>query len=96
MLRKVASVEYLQELLHLMVVEPQIPAESLSSISCPTTVMAGEFDEIKREETELIWRSIPEAELVIVPGCGHTLPKEAPEQVAKAALATIARAERIS
>ncbi|MBP3884733.1 MAG: alpha/beta hydrolase [Olsenella sp.] len=84
------------ELLHLMVVEPQIPAESLSAIACPTTVMAGEFDEIKREETELIWRSIPEAELVIVPGCGHTLPKEAPEQVAKAALATIARAERIS
>ncbi len=82
------------ELLHLMVVEPQIPAESLSSISCPTTVMAGEFDEIKREETELIWHSVPGAELVIVPECGHTLPKEAPAQVAAAALATIARAER--
>ena len=80
------------ELLHMMVVYPQIDPASLSQITCPTTVMAGEFDEIKREETDLIHVSIPDSRLVIVPGAGHVLPKEAPEDVAREALATIAMA----
>lgn len=80
------------ELLHMMVVYPQIDPASLSQIACPTTVMAGEFDEIKREETDLIHVSIPGSRLVIVPGAGHVLPKEAPEDVAREALATIAMA----
>ena len=80
------------ELLHLMVVEPHIDAASLAAIACPTTVMAGEFDEIDRAQTELICRSIPGATLEIVEGCGHTLPKEAPGRVSEAALEVIARA----
>ncbi|MGO5212038.1 alpha/beta fold hydrolase [Parafannyhessea sp. LCP21S3_E6] len=80
------------ELLHMMVVYPQIDPASLSQIACPTTVMAGEFDEIKREETDLIHASIPGSRLVIVPGAGHVLPKEAPEDVAREALATMAMA----
>ena len=80
------------ELLHMMVVYPQIDPASLSQITCPTTVMAGEFDEIKREETNLIHVSIPGSRLVIVPGAGHVLPKEAPEDVAREALAIIAMA----
>ena len=80
------------ELLHMMVVYPQIDPASLSQIACPTTVMAGEFDEIKREETDLIHVSIPGSRLVIVPGAGHVLPKEAPEDVAREVLATIAMA----
>ncbi|MDD6565451.1 MAG: alpha/beta hydrolase [Parafannyhessea umbonata] len=80
------------ELLHMMVIYPQIDPASLSQITCPTTVMAGEFDEIKREETDLIHVSIPGSRLVIVPGAGHVLPKEAPEDVAREALATIAMA----
>lgn len=80
------------ELLHMMVVYPQIDPASLSQIACPTTVMAGEFDEIKREETDLIHVSIPGSRLVIVPGAGHVLPKEAPEDVARESLATIAMA----
>lgn len=80
------------ELLHMMVVYPQIDPASLSQIACPTTVMAGEFDEIKREETDLIHASVPDSRLVIVPGAGHVLPKEAPEDVVREALATIAMA----
>ena len=80
------------ELLHMMVVYPQIDPAGLSQIACPTTVMAGEFDEIKREETDLIHASVPGSRLVIVPGAGHVLPKEAPEDVAREALATIAMA----
>lgn len=80
------------ELLHMMVVYPQIDPAGLSQIACPTTVMAGEFDEIKREETDLIHASVPGSRLVIVPGAGHVLPKEAPEDVVREALATIAMA----
>lgn len=80
------------ELLHMMVVYPQIDPASLSQIACPTTVMAGEFDEIKREETDLIHVSIPGSRLVIVTGAGHVLPKEAPEDVVREALATMAMA----
>lgn len=80
------------ELLHMMVVYPQIDPAYLSQIACPTTVMAGEFDEIKREETDLIHASVPGSRLVIVPGAGHVLPKEAPEDVAREALATMAMA----
>ena len=80
------------ELLHMMVVYPQIDPAGLSQIACPTTVMAGEFDEIKREETDLIHVSIPDSRLVIVPGAGHVLPKEAPEEVVREALATMAMA----
>lgn len=80
------------ELLHMMVVYPQIDPAGLSQIACPTTVMAGEFDEIKREETDLIHVSIPDSRLVIVPGVGHVLPKEAPEDVVREALATMAMA----
>lgn len=80
------------ELLHMMVVYPQIDPVGLSQIACPTTVMAGEFDEIKREETDLIHASVPGSRLVIVPGAGHVLPKEAPEDVVREALATIAMA----
>lgn len=80
------------ELLHMMVVYPQIDPAGLSQIACPTTVMAGEFDEIKREETDLIHASVPDSRLVIVPGAGHVLPKEAPEDVVREALATIAMA----
>lgn len=80
------------KLLHMMVVYPQIDPAGLSQIACPTTVMAGEFDEIKREETDLIHVSIPGSRLVIVPGAGHVLPKEAPEDVAREALATMAMA----
>lgn len=80
------------ELLHMMVVYPQIDPAGLSQIACPTTVMAGEFDEIKREETDLIHASVPGSRLVIVTGAGHVLPKETPEDVAREALATMAMA----
>ncbi len=80
------------ELLHMMVVHPHIDPAGLVAISCPTTVMAGEFDEIKREETDLIHTSIPGSSLVIVPGAGHVLPKEASQEVARVALETVARA----
>lgn len=81
------------ELLQLMLDEPHIPAASLATISCPTTVVVGEFDCIVPAETEAIHASIAGSRLVVVPEAGHTLPKQVPELVTRELLATIARAE---
>ena len=77
------------ELLQLMVDQPQIGAETLGSIHCPVTVMAGEFDCILPEETERIAAAIPGAQTYIVPEVGHTIPKEAPEVMAEVLLETV-------
>lgn len=79
------------ELLQLMVENPQIDVASLASVSCPVTVMVGEFDEILPEETERIVAAIPGARKVVEPGVDHNLPKMAPAAVALELLATIER-----
>lgn len=80
------------ELLRLMDEEPHIEAESLEGISCPATIMAGEYDVIRPEETRRIADAIPDADLVIVPEHGHTLPKEAAPAVTEAVFRTMTRA----
>lgn len=86
-----AEAARIAELLQLMVDQPQIEAASLSSIGCPVTVMAGEFDAVLPEETRRIVDAIPGAREFIVPGAEHTLPKVAPDAVTRELLATIAR-----
>ncbi|WP_322353806.1 alpha/beta fold hydrolase [Paratractidigestivibacter sp.] len=84
-----AEAARIAELLQLMVDQPQIDAASLGGISCPVTVMAGEFDCILPEETERIAEAIGGAQTYIVPEAGHTIPKEAPEVMSKVLLETI-------
>ena len=81
------------ELLQLMLDEPHIPASSLRTISCPTTVMVGEFDCIVPEETQAIHEAIAGSRVVEVPEAGHVLPKLVPELVTSELLATIARTD---
>ena len=71
------------ELMRLMLEEPHIEAESLEVISCPTTVMVGEDDCIDDYETLAIYQSIYGAKLVVVPFCGHVIPKYAPWDVSR-------------
>ena len=54
------------EMLGLMVNDPNIPKEALSKVSAKTLVIAGTKDMIKREHTELIGRSIPDAKTVFI------------------------------
>lgn len=56
------------EMLGLMVNDPNVKPEELSQMQCPTLVIAGNNDMIKDEHTRLIARSIPNAELAIIPG----------------------------
>ena len=51
--------------------EPHISAESLKTINIPVTVIAGEKDAVKYEETKLIADSLPNAKLMIIPKAGH-------------------------
>ena len=83
-----AEAARIAELLQLMVEQPQIDAASLASISCPVTVMVGEFDEILPEETDRIVAAIAGARKVVEPGIDHNLPKMAPGAVGRALLDT--------
>lgn len=56
------------EMLGLMVNDPNVKPEELSQIKCPTLVIAGDNDMIKDSHTRLIAKSIPNAELAIIPG----------------------------
>lgn len=56
------------EMLGLMVNDPDIRPEELARIQSPTLVVAGNKDMIKEEHTRLIARSIPGAELAVIPG----------------------------
>ena len=57
---------------------PQMRPAQLGAIRAPTLVIAGEKDIIKRPHTELIAKSIPGAQLAILPGLTHYAPQENP------------------
>lgn len=56
------------ELLDLMTTQPHIRPDSLSALTMPALVVAGDRDMIRESHTRLIARSIPDSELVILPG----------------------------
>lgn len=52
----------------------------LPRIAAPTLVMHGELDAMSPpRNAELLAERIPDAELAVLPGCGHAYPLEAPE-----------------
>ena len=73
------------EMLGLMVNDPNVKPEELSQIKCPTLVIAGDNDMIKDEHTRLIARSIPNAELAIIPG-SHFIANKNPDVFNEAVL----------
>lgn len=81
------------ELFQLMLNEPHIEATSLAAITCPTCVLVGEHDCIAPEQTQAIAAAIPGARLVVVPGVGHSLPRQAPDSVALQVLSNILLAQ---
>ena len=59
-------------LTEMIVNEPDITKEELASIQIPVLVTAGSQDIVKREHTEMIAGSIPNAELMILEGEDHS------------------------
>jgi pimeloyl-ACP methyl ester carboxylesterase len=49
----------------------ELGAAELAKIAAPTLVIAGDNDAIRLEHTLQIYRAIPKAQLLIVPGTGH-------------------------
>lgn len=72
----------LEEMLSIMVNDPDIKPAELSEIHARTLVIAGTEDLIKREHTELIYNSLPNAELVFLNG-GHLIAAECSEEFNK-------------
>jgi pimeloyl-ACP methyl ester carboxylesterase len=59
--------------------------ESLSSITMPTMILHGDADPlVPTANGENLASRIPEAELVLLPGVGHLIPLEVPEQAFQA------------
>jgi pimeloyl-ACP methyl ester carboxylesterase len=72
--------------------EPNYIARDLAEIRVPVTIAHSEHDEfIKREHAEYIAQSIPNAELVVLPGVSHFAPLQRPEQFNDALLAFLRR-----
>jgi non-heme chloroperoxidase len=67
--------------------------KALATIGVPTTVLVGTHDRLTPPaRARVLAQGIPGAELVVLPGMGHMLPLEAPEQVADAIAALAAPA----
>ena len=73
------------ETLGLMVNDPNVSVDELSSITCPTLVIAGTNDMIKESHTRLIASGIPGAELVFIKG-NHFIAAKKPVEFNRAVL----------
>ncbi|HEY1794034.1 MAG TPA: alpha/beta hydrolase [Opitutaceae bacterium] len=58
--------------------QPHIAAEDLKAVKCPCLVICGDHDMISIPHTVLIYRSLPKAELWVVPDSGHATLMEHP------------------
>lgn len=63
--------------------EPNIDPAALTALTMPVLVMAGDHDMVALDHTLEIRRSIPGAELAIVPGGSHMLVRERPALVGR-------------
>jgi len=51
--------------------QPHIALTDLHKIKCPSLIMCGDHDMIRKQHTELIYKNIPKANLWIVTNSGH-------------------------
>jgi pimeloyl-ACP methyl ester carboxylesterase len=58
--------------------EPALSAEDLRQVKARTLVMLGDDDEVRLEHAIAMYRAIPNAELMVVPGTSHGLLVEKP------------------
>jgi pimeloyl-ACP methyl ester carboxylesterase len=57
--------------------EPSFTSEELASIEAPTLLIIGDGDIVTPEHAVEMFRTIPAAQLCVVPNAGHgTMPKE--------------------
>jgi pimeloyl-ACP methyl ester carboxylesterase len=72
--------------------QPNYSASDLAKIAVPVAIVQSEHDEfIKQDHAEFLARSIPGAELIILPGVSHFAPLQRPGQFNAAVLAFAGR-----
>jgi pimeloyl-ACP methyl ester carboxylesterase len=72
--------------------QPNYSARQLADVAVPVAIVQGELDEfIKLDHAEYLARSIPEAELIILPRLSHFAPLQRPEEFNRAMLAFVAK-----
>ena len=69
----------IQQLNRMMEYQPHITAADLNKIKMPVLVISGARDVIKEEHTFFIYKNIPMADLAILPGETHYVPRLNPE-----------------
>lgn len=69
-------------------------AADLDDITQPTLFIAGEFDEARPTTLEEFRRTMPAAELVVIPGAAHAAMREKPEEYVAALRAFLAKVEQ--
>ncbi len=74
--------------------EPNYAASDMAEIRVPVAIVHSEHDEfIKPEHAEYLARSIPDAELIILPGVSHFAPLQRPDQFNAVLLAFVDRVQ---
>ena len=59
--------------------EPTLTTEDLARIETPTLVMVADNDEVHIAHTLALFDNLVDAQLAVVPGCGHGLLAEKPD-----------------
>ena len=62
---------FLSRLKAMWAVEPNFTREELTSIKAPTLIIVGDSDIVMPEHAVEMFRTIPDAQLCVVPGAGH-------------------------
>lgn len=55
--------------------------DKLQEVKCPVTILCGENDRSNRAAAKRLKKLLPQAELLIVPGAGHEVNRDAPEVI---------------
>ncbi|HVM55611.1 MAG TPA: alpha/beta hydrolase [Acidimicrobiales bacterium] len=71
-----------EKLAHLWKTEPNLELSELASLSMPTLLVAADHDMVTVEQLAAAQRTIPDAQLAIVPGSDHGFPMEHPDLLA--------------
>ncbi|MEU6143250.1 alpha/beta hydrolase [Streptomyces sp. NPDC047081] len=61
--------------------EPDLTPADLAKITAPTLILTGDDDMMTLEHTAALYRSIPNAQLAVIPNASHAAPLEKPAEV---------------
>jgi pimeloyl-ACP methyl ester carboxylesterase len=59
--------------------EPTFTVADIAEIKCPVLVLVGDDDVITHKHSVLLYESIPQGQLAVIPGTSHQAHKEKPE-----------------